>query len=1097
MAIIYTYPIKTNPVVGDLVVITDSQDKNFTKQTNIGAILDLLDCAKVESKCGFCTTSLTKVNVPSGSAVEALDCGTEMSLTSSDGSILINGAGGNVIDLVGTGGCSDVFKEISLPGPVTLTASGCDDGFKFASAGGTIAISNPVGNSINLEAVGGGGGGCTAAFNVINGTSGAITTADCATPASFIVATDTNMTIQSTADPAQELEWKLGCATTDKKGGFIAAAQNNPTLEAVGLEPGRSYPVQVNDLCGAFVNVPWISGGGGDGCANVYKTFTDPDGGIITASGCDDNVTLAVEENSNLTIVASETPDTLTFGLGCATTELRGGIKIGAIDAEVIPEINARGTAYSVEVNSDCQAFVRVAESTTKNTSDTFKPILVTAGVNGVGPLVPVPAVSYSAQAGTWNFIGGQVYIDFYIDFTITGGPGPQGSLGIAAEDPATGTIIGLDKLNPGLNNLNTKNLNNAYVGITQAEHAGDAGTWNITPQAGKLNHYYAGSGGESVMWLYYWENPSGVAAAPLKTNYSPGVSWTAGGPTPSYILAGSCNPILFESIPELDFYWRQCGDETWNSQSLPYPTAAGINGPGTYWYDSPGGGLASPECYEVTDVNPGASSPGVLDTAYSYSQIQNLEGTDCDCCGEYFHYQKCAYGADERCGEVIDNYHILSSTMLGAIPANYKTITVDGCCYTLMQNTCEDLGASASFEDTLWPNNGGFPLLDLGISTVVGVASEVDCADPACEDEPVEQAFRMIPCGEGIEIITSTDLSGLTGGDAYLYEGACYTITTTEEGPGIELESEPVGPYSAYEGQGPCSCCEFREVYTWQKCEVAPAPEGCDELPPTINLSETQTGPSTTLLINGVCCYTKTVVQPCVAADTYAVADVESDCSSPECIGEDSSPKMLITGQKGEQAGKTPIVVPDPIGEQPPYVVGEDGDSWFSVQIPAEAVIPEGTQWSTMYATEGFYVGEGPLVNVGNQVGSAFLPAFGFDGIGDIVPGAIYQLTASTDFIIDPSVVDGMEGNIIFYTPPAEAVAKSGSTSKEGIIEGIIGDDEEVVIPEVTEVVSKEAEAGSGEKVKTIYEESLEAEAAAAAAAAAEEGESEDSGGK
>ena len=976
MAIIYTYPIKQKPLITDLVVITDSDDKNFTKQTNIGAILDLIDCSKLESDCGFCTTSLTKVNVPSGSAVEALDCGTEMSLTSSDGSILINGTGGNVIDLVGTGGCSDVFKSISIPGPVTLTASGCEDNIKFTSAGGTIAISNPdpLLNSINLEAVGGGGGGCTAAFNVINGTSGAITTGNCATPASFLVASDTNMTIQSTADPAQELEWKLGCATTDKKGGIIVGAVNNPaSLEAATTDANRSYPVQVNEFCTAFVNVPWESGGGGDGCADVYKTFTDPEGEIITASGCDDNVTLAVEENSNLTIVASD-PDTLTFGLGCATPELRGGIKVGAIDADVTPEIDASGTAYSVEVNNDCQAFVKVPGSKIKNTSDTFKPILVTAGVNGVGPLVPVPAVSYSVQEGTWNFIGGQVYIDFYVDFTITGGPGPQGSLGIAAEDPATGTVIGLDKLNPGLTNLNTKNLNNAYVGITQAEHAGDGGTWNITPQAGKLNHYYAGSGGESVMWLYYWENPSGVAAAPLKTNYSPGAPWTAGGPSPSYILAGSCNPILFESVPELDFYWRQCGDETWNSQALPFPTAAGINGPGTYWYDSPGAGLASAECYEVTDIDPGVSSPGILDTAYNYSPIQNLEGLDCNCCGEYFHYQKCAYGAGERCGEVVDNYHILSSTMLGAIPANYKTITVDGCCYTLMQNTCVDDGSSASFENTLWPDNGGFPLLDLGISTVVGVASEVDCADPACEDEPVEASFRMIPCDEGVEIITSTDLSGLTGGDAYLYEGACYTITTTDEGPGIELESEPSGPYVSYEGQGPCACCEFRDVYTWQKCPVDPAPEGCEELPPTINLSTTQTGPSTTLLINGICCYTKTVVQPCVAADTYAVADVESDCSSPECAGRD-----------------------------------------------------------------------------------------------------------------DEAVEE-----------------KSGSASKEGMIEGIIGDDEEVVIPEVIEAVSGEAEAeaeaetGSGEKVKTIYEESLVEEAAAAAAAAAKATtEEEDSGGE
>ena len=108
MAIIYTYPIKAKPVIQDLVVITDSEDRNFTKQSTLEAILELIDCSKLESDCGFCTTSISNV---------------------------------------------------TLPGGTIISASNCGDGIEFTSSGGTVAISNPSGNVINLEAVGGGGGG--------------------------------------------------------------------------------------------------------------------------------------------------------------------------------------------------------------------------------------------------------------------------------------------------------------------------------------------------------------------------------------------------------------------------------------------------------------------------------------------------------------------------------------------------------------------------------------------------------------------------------------------------------------------------------------------------------------------------------------------------------------------------------------------------------------------------------------------------------------------------------------------------------------------------------------------------------------------------
>ncbi len=96
MAIIYTYPLKYKPVAADLVVITDSEDRNFTKQCSVQSIIDLFDC----DKCSFCTTSISRINTPAGGPIEALDCESEINFTSSDGSVTITGdAISNTIDL--------------------------------------------------------------------------------------------------------------------------------------------------------------------------------------------------------------------------------------------------------------------------------------------------------------------------------------------------------------------------------------------------------------------------------------------------------------------------------------------------------------------------------------------------------------------------------------------------------------------------------------------------------------------------------------------------------------------------------------------------------------------------------------------------------------------------------------------------------------------------------------------------------------------------------------------------------------------------------------------------------------------------------------
>ena len=637
MAIIYTYPIKTNPVIQDLVVITDSQNKNFTKQTSLQAILELIDCSKLENDCGFCTTSISNVTLPGGTIISASDCG---------------------------------------------------DGIEFTSSGGTVAISNPGGNVINLEAVGGGGGGgCTAAYNTITGTDGlSISTVNCATPAVFTVDANTNMSIEPDSG---NLKWTLGCATTTERGGIIVGAVNNPdSFEEATTDANRSYPVQVNEFCTAFVNVPWIEGGGGDPITYDLTTSVDASNGIVNLSGSDGTTDTVTFTGAGTVSVESDGAGTVTItGVGGGTTPLKG----------------------------------------------TWIPCLVTQGANGTAvPLTKLIQPSYSAQEGTWHVVNEQVYLDFYMQFIIPEEGGPiSESLGIAALDGPGGAVIGLNEIDPALANLNIKPTHNAYVGITEALNAGDTNTWNIAPHAGKLNHYYnLQSGGKSVMWLYYWENPTGVAAAPLFTQYSPGFNWVNPGAQPDHTLAGSCNAILLEE--ETEFFFKTCGEEEWKSQSLPYPIASGINGPGLYWSESPSSTLGSPICIEVTDVDPGGATPGLIDTAYTYLLVVGEPGSECNCCGDYFHYQLCPYDPGSDCDGATQNYAIVASTLLAAESTDFRTVKIDGCCYSLLLNECEGVPEGSN---VLFPDDGGYPILDLATVTLTGVSAalEPDCASEAC----------------------------------------------------------------------------------------------------------------------------------------------------------------------------------------------------------------------------------------------------------------------------------------------------------------------------------------------------------------------------
>lgn len=78
MAIIYTYPTKTNPTADDLVLISDSSDGNKTKNAKISSLQDTVaGVASLNSLAGnVILDSTTSVNVSNNNLTRTTDTGT-------------------------------------------------------------------------------------------------------------------------------------------------------------------------------------------------------------------------------------------------------------------------------------------------------------------------------------------------------------------------------------------------------------------------------------------------------------------------------------------------------------------------------------------------------------------------------------------------------------------------------------------------------------------------------------------------------------------------------------------------------------------------------------------------------------------------------------------------------------------------------------------------------------------------------------------------------------------------------------------------------------------------------------------------------------
>ena len=101
MAIIYTYPPVTDPDGTELIVVSETKNKNSTRLISLAGICDFCDETSCDHSFRYVTTS-------SGIPAEAVGCNDGLELISSDATIDITNTG-NIIDFKGASGCPTTY----------------------------------------------------------------------------------------------------------------------------------------------------------------------------------------------------------------------------------------------------------------------------------------------------------------------------------------------------------------------------------------------------------------------------------------------------------------------------------------------------------------------------------------------------------------------------------------------------------------------------------------------------------------------------------------------------------------------------------------------------------------------------------------------------------------------------------------------------------------------------------------------------------------------------------------------------------------------------------------------------------------------------
>lgn len=417
-----------------------------------------------------------------------------------------------------------------------------------------------------------------------------------------------------------------------------------------------------------------------------------------------------------------------------------------------------------------------------------------------------------------------------------------------------------------------------------------------------------------------------------------------------------------------------------------------------------------SGSCYEVLEnpstlAGPQVELPGYI--AYDTPDV------NCDCCvaGPNRRYTRCS--SEETI--VVDPSAWANMNELGIDPLIRIEPTASPgifICYEFTECT----------SDAVTPG-----ISDIEIST--------GCGDPAC------QPFVELQSCDGVYTETvalgNLDPSGstlipsnvieVTGGTLASLAKCWTVININAPGPETQVGIQNwTGPVAAVAPLTSCECCD-QVLRIYSICDGEPG-GSCD---PSMSLSilvdvslvpgwdavtyQNIRGEETALGLE--CCYVLNEEIPSCFPPTGTIVSTTTGCADPICVTAEAK-RMNIEGVEGFKDANENYEGAEP-GLPPPFAGGTEGSGWVIVRMGEET--PEGLNWPLICGQPEFGLpisepsGDTPW-SISNEEGAAYLPSFGFDGIGDIVPGDLYQINITQDRTLNPAAIEGLEGQITFY---------------------------------------------------------------------------------
>jgi hypothetical protein len=272
MAIIYTFPIKTNPVGEDLILISDSADNKKTKQVKVSSL---------PSSGGG---SVTSVGL-SLSNLAAFAITGDNPVTGS-GTITLGttgGSAGQYLDYQGNwstpagGGSTYSLQAQTKSGssvPLKLNASTGSDSTVNLTEGANVTLTRTSETEITIASTGGAAG--VSSFTNANGTYISAGTVNTAAVNAVTMGTIDLSAVDGTSDtttrflskdntwdvPSYTAAYSLPLANSSTRGGVkIVSTRDVSPLPSPSTTANRDYQVQMNTNASyseqLFVNVPW------------------------------------------------------------------------------------------------------------------------------------------------------------------------------------------------------------------------------------------------------------------------------------------------------------------------------------------------------------------------------------------------------------------------------------------------------------------------------------------------------------------------------------------------------------------------------------------------------------------------------------------------------------------------------------------------------------------------------------------------------------------------------------------------------------------------------------------------------------------------